>query len=96
MTCATKAKGKETHALWVDRYRPKRFTDLLGDDRVHREVMSWFKEWEFCVFGRRQGGSRGVKRQRGEDGENTDEWKRPKEKVYLALILYNAKTMLTQ
>ncbi|EPS95187.1 hypothetical protein FOMPIDRAFT_1062862 [Fomitopsis schrenkii] len=80
---ATRAKGKEMDALWVDRYRPKRFTDLLGDDRVHREVMAWVKEWDYCVFGRRQGGSRGVKRQRGEDGENTDEWKRPKEKILL-------------
>ena len=58
---------------------------LLGDDRVHREVMAWVKEWDYCVFGRRQGGSRGVKRQRGEDGENADEWKRPTEKVSLVL-----------
>ena len=47
--------------------------------------MAWVKEWDYCVFGRRQGGSRGVKRQRGEDGENADEWKRPKEKVRLVL-----------
>ncbi|KZT55103.1 P-loop containing nucleoside triphosphate hydrolase protein [Calocera cornea HHB12733] len=39
--------------LWVDRYRPKRYLDLLGDDRVHRETMSWLKEWDYCVFGRK-------------------------------------------
>ncbi|KAI0780454.1 P-loop containing nucleoside triphosphate hydrolase protein [Trametes elegans] len=69
-------------ALWVDRYRPNRFTELLGDDRVHREVLSWVKEWDCCVFGR--GKARGKKRARGdEDGENLDQWRRPKEKLLL-------------
>ncbi|KAI9069979.1 P-loop containing nucleoside triphosphate hydrolase protein [Trametes sanguinea] len=69
-------------ALWVDRYRPKRFTELLGDDRVHREVLAWVKEWDCCVFGK--GKARGKKRARGdEDGENLDEWQRPKEKLLL-------------
>ncbi|WVO24366.1 uncharacterized protein IAS62_005731 [Cryptococcus decagattii] len=40
--------------MWVDKYRPKRFTDLLGEDRVHREVMSWLKEWDKCVFKRQR------------------------------------------
>lgn len=40
--------------LWVDRYRPTRFTDLCGDERVHRETMSWLKEWDQCVFGKRK------------------------------------------
>ncbi|OWT35579.1 chromosome transmission fidelity protein 18 [Cryptococcus neoformans Bt1] len=40
--------------MWVDKYRPKKFTDLLGEDRVHREVMSWLKEWDKCVFKRQQ------------------------------------------
>ncbi|CDO76430.1 hypothetical protein BN946_scf184781.g7 [Trametes cinnabarina] len=69
-------------ALWVDRYKPRRFTELLGDDRVHREVLAWVKEWDCCVFGK--GRTRGKKRTRGdEDGENLDEWQRPKEKLLL-------------
>jgi chromosome transmission fidelity protein 18 len=44
------AKAQET--LWVDRYRPHRFTDLLGNERVAREIMAWVKEWDFCVFGK--------------------------------------------
>lgn len=52
-------------SMWVDKYRPKRFADLLGEDvstvcphsclpfqRVHREVLSWLKEWDKCVFKR--------------------------------------------
>ncbi|KAH9846087.1 P-loop containing nucleoside triphosphate hydrolase protein [Lenzites betulinus] len=69
-------------ALWVDLYKPNRFTELLGDDRVHREVLSWIKEWDSCVYGK--GTARGKKRARGdEDGENLDEWRRPKEKLLL-------------
>ena len=66
--------------MWVDRYRPARFTELLGDDRVHREVLSWVKEWDSCVFGRNK--NRGRKRARDDaNGENLDQWRRPQEKV---------------
>ncbi|KAI0723775.1 P-loop containing nucleoside triphosphate hydrolase protein [Cerioporus squamosus] len=68
--------------LWVDRYRPQRFTELLGDDRVHREVLSWVKEWDSCVFGKNK--NRGRKRAREDpDGENLDQWRRPREKLLL-------------
>ncbi|GAA5930725.1 hypothetical protein JCM1841_004748 [Sporobolomyces salmonicolor] len=36
--------------LWTDKYRPKRFVDLLGDERVHRTALLWLKEWDSCVF----------------------------------------------
>ncbi|KAF8984494.1 hypothetical protein BGZ46_007861 [Entomortierella lignicola] len=39
--------------LWVDKYKPKKYTDLMGDERVNREVLSWIKEWDQCVFGRK-------------------------------------------
>lgn len=72
-------------ALWVDRYRPQRFTELLGDDRVHREVLSWVKEWDCCVFGKNK--NRGRKRARADvAGENLDQWRRPREKVSSRLI----------
>lgn len=51
---ATTAPGaRPAGKMWVDRYRPRRFADLLGDERVHREVMAWLKEWDLCVFKRR-------------------------------------------
>ncbi|KAF9564421.1 hypothetical protein CPC08DRAFT_660610 [Agrocybe pediades] len=66
--------------LWVDRYRPKKFTDLLGNERVARDAMTWIKQWDWCVFGKK----RGIKRNRDED-ENVDqdEFRRPREKVLL-------------
>jgi chromosome transmission fidelity protein 18 len=66
--------------LWVDRYRPKRFTDLLGDERVHREVLAWVKQWDHCVFGTGKG------KKRARDGETfmnpEDELCRPQQKVH--------------
>ncbi|KAI8853259.1 P-loop containing nucleoside triphosphate hydrolase protein [Chytridium lagenaria] len=37
-------------SLWVDKYSPKMYIDLVGDERVNREVLSWVKHWDFCVF----------------------------------------------
>ncbi|KAG7448073.1 P-loop containing nucleoside triphosphate hydrolase protein [Guyanagaster necrorhizus] len=69
------------HILWVDRYRPQRFTDLMGNERVAREILSWVKQWDWCVFGK----SKERKRPRNGD-ENVDfedEYHRPKEKILL-------------
>ncbi|KIL00951.1 hypothetical protein PAXRUDRAFT_821161 [Paxillus rubicundulus Ve08.2h10] len=66
--------------LWVDRYRPQRFTELLGNERVAREVMGWVKQWDWCVFGKRN-----KKRARENDQhyDPEDEYHRPKEKLLL-------------
>jgi len=63
--------------LWVDRYRPTCFTDLIGNDRVARETMIWVKQWDYCVFGK----AKGKKRQRNVDENVDDEYQRPHEKV---------------
>ncbi|KIJ10510.1 hypothetical protein PAXINDRAFT_177467 [Paxillus involutus ATCC 200175] len=66
--------------LWVDRYRPQRFTELLGNERVSREVMGWVKQWDWCVFGKRN------KKRAREDDQNydpEDEYHRPREKLLL-------------
>ena len=44
---------KAVSQMWVDKHRPNKFTELLGDERVHREVLGWLKEWDECVFKRR-------------------------------------------
>ncbi|GAO48920.1 hypothetical protein G7K_3082-t1 [Saitoella complicata NRRL Y-17804] len=40
------------NTLWTDKYRPQKFTDLLGDERTHRDLLRWLKHWDFCVFGK--------------------------------------------
>lgn len=37
--------------LWVDKYAPQSFADLLSDERVNRNVLIWLKEWSGTVFG---------------------------------------------
>lgn len=44
--------GKVGKELWTDKYRAKKFMDLLGDERIHRDIMRWIKHWDYCVFGR--------------------------------------------
>lgn len=36
--------------LWTDKHRPQKFADLIGNERLHREVMHWLKQWDGCVF----------------------------------------------
>ena len=36
--------------LWTDKYMPKHFSDLLSDDKINREVLTWLKSWDLVVF----------------------------------------------
>ncbi|KAF9265625.1 P-loop containing nucleoside triphosphate hydrolase protein [Marasmius fiardii PR-910] len=67
------------NTLWVDRYRPRKFTELMGNERVARETLTWVKQWDWCVFGK----NKGKKRSREEDLSEMDEYHRPKEKILL-------------
>jgi len=45
----TGVKGKP-QLLWTEKYRAKKFTDLVGDERTHRDVLRWMKRWDRIVF----------------------------------------------
>ncbi|WFD31172.1 Chromosome transmission fidelity protein 18 [Malassezia sp. CBS 17886] len=74
------------HTMWVDRYRPHTFSELLGDDRVHRDALRWVKEWDPCVFGRRAP-PRASRARQAEDADEDDlprdPYGRPRERVLL-------------
>ena len=88
-TPTTSSEFDQDTTLWVDRYRPQRYTELLGDERVHRDVLAWVKEWDKCVFGKSNKAKRNKKR--GREGEKEgagferpeDEHGRPHEKMLL-------------
>ncbi|KAH8702705.1 chromosome transmission fidelity protein 18 [Phaeosphaeriaceae sp. PMI808] len=43
--------GKSSRTLmWTEKYRAKKFTDLVGDERTHRSVLRWLKAWDPIVF----------------------------------------------
>ncbi|KAL5702496.1 hypothetical protein ACHQM5_027709 [Ranunculus cassubicifolius] len=40
-----------TEKLWVEKYAPRSFTELLSDEQTNREVLLWLKQWDSSVFG---------------------------------------------
>ncbi|XP_014217281.1 chromosome transmission fidelity protein 18 homolog [Copidosoma floridanum] len=38
--------------LWVDKYRPHRYLDLLSDESINYSFLSWLKLWDKIVFDR--------------------------------------------
>ena len=52
VTCVATSSSTD---LWVDKYSPHAFMDLLSDERVNRQVLRWVKQWDPLVFGGRMG-----------------------------------------
>ena len=36
--------------LWVDKYKPKKYVDLLSDETTNRSLLQWLKHWDKVVF----------------------------------------------
>lgn len=45
-------EDSSSHRLWVDRFTPRHYTDLLSDDYTNRCLLKWLKLWDTVVFGR--------------------------------------------
>ena len=43
-------KVKHQGQMWTEKYRARKFTDLVGDERTHRAVLRWLKAWDQIVF----------------------------------------------
>uniref|UniRef100_A0A8C3D2P9 Chromosome transmission fidelity protein 18 homolog n=1 Tax=Cairina moschata TaxID=8855 RepID=A0A8C3D2P9_CAIMO len=55
ITEAAEAADKEEsslHCLWVDKFTPRRYMELLSDDYTNRCLLKWLKLWDTVVFGR--------------------------------------------
>lgn len=46
----SKKSRKGRAMLWTEKYRARKFTDLVGDERTHRDVLRWLKSWDPIVF----------------------------------------------
>ena len=46
----TKGGKRGRTSLWTEKYRARKFTDLVGDERIHRTVLRWLKGWDSVVF----------------------------------------------
>lgn len=38
--------------LWVEKYRPRTYVDLLSDEGINRTLLAWLKLWDKVVFGK--------------------------------------------
>ena len=50
-TTTTSTKPVKARDLWVDKYAPRHFSDLLSPERTNRQVLRWIKSWDPAVFG---------------------------------------------
>lgn len=71
------AQKSQRTLMWTEKYRARKFTELVGDDRTHRSVMHWLKRWDEIVF---PGSSRKPKHRK--NAENAEQ-ERPHRKVLL-------------
>ncbi|KAK8217161.1 Chromosome transmission fidelity protein 18 [Zalaria obscura] len=65
--------------MWTEKYRARKFTELIGDDRTHRSVMHWLKRWDQIVFP----GAARPKPKAGKVGNDLAEQERPHRKILL-------------
>ncbi|XP_051939419.1 chromosome transmission fidelity protein 18 homolog isoform X2 [Hippocampus zosterae] len=42
----------QSYRLWVDRFSPQHYTELLSDDFTNRCLLKWLKLWDTVVFGK--------------------------------------------
>uniref|UniRef100_A0A7N6AK69 Chromosome transmission fidelity protein 18 homolog n=1 Tax=Anabas testudineus TaxID=64144 RepID=A0A7N6AK69_ANATE len=80
----------QAYRLWVDRFSPRHYTELLSDDFTNRCLLKWLKLWDTVVFGRERKSrpARSDKQSKVEVTEELleaelDQYKRPKFKVAL-------------
>ena len=55
----------QQRTLWVDKYSPKSFFELLSADQINREVVKWVKSWDSCVHQKQSGQGAHIKAQPG-------------------------------
>ncbi|PBJ68192.1 hypothetical protein BCY84_22028 [Trypanosoma cruzi cruzi] len=46
----TKRRGRDEEALWVMKYSPKHFRELLSDDNTNLKLLQWLKSWDAYIF----------------------------------------------
>lgn len=75
--CPIRGNRKGRTFLWTEKYRAKKFTDLVGDERTHREVLRWVKHWDPIVF---PGNSKAIARSKTHEKATAE---RPHRKILL-------------
>lgn len=52
MSAASEQESSQDEQLWVEKYKPRKYIDLLSDEATNRSLLYWLKMWDKMVFGR--------------------------------------------
>ncbi|XP_034948783.1 chromosome transmission fidelity protein 18 homolog [Chelonus insularis] len=52
LTIISNEKTKIEDKLWVDKYRPQKYLELLTEETVNLDFLRWMKSWDKVVFNR--------------------------------------------
>ncbi|XP_041363858.1 chromosome transmission fidelity protein 18 homolog [Gigantopelta aegis] len=79
--------------LWVDKYAPRQYTELLSEETLNRSLLHWLKLWDHVVFDKELPAQPKVKKKQKENTfkkrfqpeiiEGLDKLNRPQQKVAL-------------
>ncbi|KOG97419.1 Ctf18p [Saccharomyces eubayanus] len=47
---STMASKVDNNSLWVEKWRPKKFLDLVGNEKINRRILGWLRQWTPAVF----------------------------------------------
>jgi len=42
---------RDDNNLWLDKYKATKFHQLLTDEKLNRDLLTWLKSWDEIVFG---------------------------------------------
>ena len=48
-----KESNNEISLLYTEKYKPKHYSDLLTEEKINREILTWVKSWDDVVFNRK-------------------------------------------
>lgn len=75
---STKGKKMKVNSLWTEKYRPRKFIDLIGNERVNASILKWLGDWTYAVKGGKLIDSNTYDR-----SMHVDPLKRPRKKILL-------------
>ena len=47
------SENQEITLLYTEKYAPKHYSDLLTEEKVNREILTWMKSWDDIVFNKK-------------------------------------------
>ncbi|CBF71262.1 protein ctf18 [Aspergillus nidulans FGSC A4] len=71
-----KRSKKLSTAMWTEKYRARKYTELIGDERTNRSILRWLRGWDPIVYP-------SLARAKQNKKYNNDEEERPHRKVLL-------------